>query len=328
MVEFPSKDYGAWLGILKASADNEPHVDEPKLNAAWQAYLQYYGFAIGPHIQQRFSYSRFQGESIFSQSFIPAASKAHVLILHGYYDHSGSFARLCNTLLSRSIAVHMIDLPGSGLSSGARGCIQDFGDYERLLADHARKIKAATDTRTLYGIGHSLGGGLLLGLLASNSFFTNCCGATPFLKPRGHDLIARIEPRLRGLIAKVPRFRFPTSYDSGFVKQQREDPLQSPVTNMQWVRAYQPWQERISALSASSARPLLLYAKNDHVINWRYSEQAFARLFPNAEQYCFARARHHLLNEATQVRIEVYNLILEWLSRNIESELESHKAVK
>ena len=62
-------------------------------------------------------------------------ARANLLLLHGYFDHTGLFGKLIEWGLSRHCNVLIFDLPGHGLSSGEPAVIDDFGDYSRAIDD-------------------------------------------------------------------------------------------------------------------------------------------------------------------------------------------------
>ena len=66
---------------------------------------------------------------------------ASLLILHGYYDHVGLYRHVVEWGLRMGFAVLACDLPGHGLSSGARASINEFVEYQAVLQrlDHQQQ---------------------------------------------------------------------------------------------------------------------------------------------------------------------------------------------
>ncbi len=50
--------------------------------------------------------------------FIPAEPRATVLLMHGYFDHTGTLSQTIHHLIARGYQVAAYDMPGHGLSSG------------------------------------------------------------------------------------------------------------------------------------------------------------------------------------------------------------------
>ena len=61
-----------------------------------------------------------------------AGARANLLLVHGYFDHTGLYNKLIAWALESGFNVLIFDLPGHGLSSGEPAVIDDFGDYLRL----------------------------------------------------------------------------------------------------------------------------------------------------------------------------------------------------
>lgn len=85
--------------------------------------------------------------------------RAHVVIVHGYAEHSGRYDELVRTLEENDFAAHRFDLRGHGHSGGVRAHIGRFDEYiddMRAVLGHVNEHRP--DTSPLFVLGHSLGG--------------------------------------------------------------------------------------------------------------------------------------------------------------------------
>ncbi|MEW6459854.1 MAG: alpha/beta hydrolase, partial [Pseudomonadota bacterium] len=104
---------------------------------ALQAYRSFYGLDLGGRyagLDSRLGSFNAAGYQIAVQLWAPAEPRATVLLLHGYYDHMGLYRHVIDWALAMNFAVLACDLPGHGLSCGARASIGDFAEYQQVLA--------------------------------------------------------------------------------------------------------------------------------------------------------------------------------------------------
>ena len=66
---------------------------------------------------------------------------SNLLLLHGYFDHTGLYNKLIEYGLSRNCNVLIFDLPGHGLSTGEAAVIDNFSDYSRAIVNVLAAVK-------------------------------------------------------------------------------------------------------------------------------------------------------------------------------------------
>ncbi|MEM7219820.1 MAG: alpha/beta hydrolase [Pseudomonadota bacterium] len=98
-----------------------------------------------------------------------ASPRAHILIMPGYSEFIEKYLEVIDDLLQRGFAVVCFDWRGQGLSTRAhplrRGWVLDFDQY----LDDVEEIVAFCDLAApLIGLGHSMGGHLLIRTLQRN----------------------------------------------------------------------------------------------------------------------------------------------------------------
>ncbi len=172
------------------------------------------------------------GVSLYRQRWLPEGSpRAVVILVHGFAEHSGRYARHAARLVSEGFAVEAMDLRGHGKSSGTRGLVRSV---QRLVADVNSLVNDVRETSEYQEIplflwGHSLGA-TISGLIAVR--FPGCVhglimcspalliGEPPLLQAAG-IIAARIVPML-----PTKRLNRRLLYtDERLVREANEDPL-------------------------------------------------------------------------------------------------------
>lgn len=216
-------------------------------------------------------------------------AKGAVLVVHGYAEHGGRYHEVADALAERGYRVAVLDLRGHGLSEGARGHTERFGDYLRDLDDLLEEL-AKDDAWKALGkpvlLGHSFGGlisfhyglanpGRARGTFLSSPFF-GIKLAVPAVK-RG---AARVLSRL------IPTFGLPSglsgrdvSHDPAIIKSYDEDPLNGKKATARWYTETVAAHARALELAPQFHGPLTIFAAGaDRVVSPEATEAVFARV--------------------------------------------------
>ena len=109
------------------------------------------------------SFTGAKGRRVFTQSWLPEGSpRDHVVLAHGYAEHSGRYDAVARSLTARGFAVHALDHHGHGKSAGARAVIERFAQADADIDTLVDKVRADSGLATVKLIGHSMGGSLAL----------------------------------------------------------------------------------------------------------------------------------------------------------------------
>jgi len=108
------------------------------------------------HGQGEFKGAR--GFRIFYQWWRPEESRAVLLVVHGYAEHSGRYMNLVNYFVPRGYAVYALDHRGHGRSQGRRGYVERFRYYLDDLKAFHDLVREREPRRKIFMIGHSMGG--------------------------------------------------------------------------------------------------------------------------------------------------------------------------
>mmetsp|Transcript_47140 Transcript_47140/g.105751 ORF Transcript_47140/g.105751 Transcript_47140/m.105751 type:complete len:371 (-) Transcript_47140:57-1169(-) len=114
------------------------------------------------------------GQNIFWQMWTPQRrARAGIVLFHGIGDHCDAMLALRAQALCHlgSFAVAAFDMPGHGRSDGLIVCIESWADFtsavKQVVRDHLiPKLKSQQANLKVFGMGDSMGGGVLFSILA------------------------------------------------------------------------------------------------------------------------------------------------------------------
>lgn len=119
---------------------------------------------------------------IFTQSWTDPTSRANLILVHGYAEHSSRYSDMAEKLLSSGINIYTFDLTGHGKSSGRKAYINRFQDYVQDLNDMKKKLEMAPDLPTFI-YGHSMGALVLISdVLLNKAKYAGVIFSAPALK--------------------------------------------------------------------------------------------------------------------------------------------------
>ncbi|WP_375740992.1 alpha/beta hydrolase [Pseudomonas boanensis] len=287
-----------------------------------EVYRAYYGLDFAQkHLGLRTSLGCLQvgGYSVVTQLWWPAGAHASLVLLHGYYDHMGLYRHLIDWALGMGFAVLSCDLPGHGLSSGARASIGDFAEYQATLAALLGEAEALQLPQPWHLAGQSTGGAILLDYLLTGSPREEL-GETllfaPLVRPRAWGWSKLSYHLMRPFVEGIPRRFSVNSSDPEFIDfVHHRDPLQPQTLPTAWVGALARWVPRIEAASRSSRRPLVVQGEGDMTVDWQHNLEVLEDKFDRPEVLMLPGAGHHLVNESPAYRQRYFQFLRERLGR-------------
>ena len=125
---------------------------DPALATVWRQFYQIDFAQQALEVECRLGRVQVAGYRIAMQVCRPAQAVATVLLLHGYYDHMGLYGHVYNWAFRQGFAVLSCDLPGHGLSSGARAVLTAFKSISRCCKHYWRKLSNCA-TQALASVG-------------------------------------------------------------------------------------------------------------------------------------------------------------------------------
>jgi len=232
------------------------------------------------------------GLRLYRRSFTPAdaeATKAHVLIVHGYGEHLGRYRETMERLGRAGYATHAYDYRGHGKSGGVRAHVEAFGHY---LADldlafaFARDRAQKDGAKKVFLLGHSLGGLITARwLLGRTEGVAGAILSSPFMALAFEP--ARIKTMAASLLdVLAPRFRLSNELkyeqltrDEAIRKATRADPLYQKVTTPRWFKQTGAAQaETLTRAKEITVPCLVLVGEADPIASPAAAKKLFAGL--------------------------------------------------
>ena len=307
---FHQADIDALQGALTPCRFHHSSAALPALTT----YLQFYGLQLpSPALHCSAGVLESGSFRLFCQYHAAReqASRGTVFVLHGYYDHAALYGRLLRHLLASGFGVVLFDLPGHGLSSGARAAIDAFSQYTDALETVLQQAAADALPQPWHLLGQSTGGSIAMDYTLrhcpqGSGRVDKVVLLAPLVRPyqwwRGRALHAV----LKHFVAGIPRSFVDNSHDATFLHFVRElDPLQTRQLSARWVSALKQWMPEFASAPPCDAVLKVIQGTGDTTVDWVYNLQAIARRFPRAHFTKIAGARHHLANEAEPYRQQV-----------------------
>ncbi|YBV93358.1 alpha/beta hydrolase (plasmid) [Bacillus sp. PK9-021] len=288
------------------------------MNENMKRYSEFYNLPT-ENIMYRYGFESFIHERLFIQSFRPLPVKAHILLLHGYYDHAGVLSTVIRFLIQQGFHVLTFDLPGHGLSTGERGAISEFSLYTGSIREVVRR-HLSSSSLPVYIVAHSTGAAAAVDYILNNpetSQVRKVVLVSPLVRPYRWNAITILVKPLKTFTRNLKRILRNNSSDAKFLRFVKNDPLQYDQVPLSWVEALIRWNELIKKGNPSSVPVLILQGKKDTTVDWRYNVGFLLKKFPNIEVELIENGKHHLLNEEELIRDNVFSSIHRYLTDDV-----------
>ncbi len=309
-------------------ADRDPAVAE---------YLRSYDFPSPSEARYGFCRMESPGSrhrvTLFGQAWVPGHAAGTVILLHGYSEHSGNYARLVRDFVQNQLAVIAIDFRGHGLSEGPTGHVDGpniyVEDIEHFLSVVFPQI---LPYRPLFLWGHSMGGLVGLQLLLRGKLpavpkaaaFSSPLLGFPELK--GHQkFLASLSPFLAKLVPTlpVPHGIAPDglSHDQAYLLRRMKDPLIKRVTTPRW---FESMRSAVAATRASAERlissppTLMMLAGEERVTNLSDARRfAFSAFGSQRHKVIEFPGCYHELEKEPECRPRLVSESLAWFKNHL-----------
>lgn len=138
---------------------NDPHLlftyDTRPMTENIKRYSEFYHLPT-EEVMYRYGYEKVAHEWLFIQSFCPVHVIRHVLLIHGYYDHTEVLSASIRFLVQKGFHVLTIDLPGHGLSTGEHAVVSEFSHYAESIREVVHR-HLSSHSLPVHIVAHSTG---------------------------------------------------------------------------------------------------------------------------------------------------------------------------
>ncbi|MEZ5570530.1 MAG: alpha/beta hydrolase [Halioglobus sp.] len=295
-----------------------PFGDSTGLSPEMQAFCRAYGIdfeARLPEVTHTAGHIRSGNFTLAVHRWSQSDARSNLLLVHGYFDHSGLFSKLIEWGLSHHCNVVIFDLPGHGLSSGAPAVIDDFRDYSRAVEDVF--LVANLPQLPWWTMAQSTGGAALIDFARHYQWpFAATVLLAPLVRPAGWRGVSAAHRLLSPFIDSVRRNFVANSSDQQFLEFLKNDPLQSQRISLRWVGALRRWLRQLAPRDLGVGPVLLIQGDADATVDWRYNTRFVRRLFPGSKVEYLHGAGHQLANESDKFRRQYLGQVELWLTQH------------
>ncbi len=287
-----------------------------KPTASIQAYFQFYH--LDPtNVTHYFGTIESEGDTLAIHTFIPPTPKGSLFLIHGYFDHTGTYAKLISASLSNHYAVVSWDLPGHGLSSGNR---TDTGKFEHCAKQFSEILQRSENMlpKPYDLVTHSTGCSIALEYMYNTP--TNVFDQIVFLAP----LIRHAHwgwGKLGYTIAKpftqtIRRRETKNSSDPAYLAFVKQDPLHSSVLSFEYLHDLYAWEKEIRNAPVWPGTVHVIQGDDDKVVAWKYNIDFLRTKIQHLDVQMVPGAKHQLVNEREELRNQVFELIFTDLKKS------------
>ncbi|MFK7975974.1 MAG: alpha/beta hydrolase [Halioglobus sp.] len=277
---------------------------QPSQLALIECYVDFYGLDFSsrfPSLTYQLGSVESSGYSLAVHQWTQPEATCNLLLVHGYFDHTGIFGKLVEWAVSQNCNVLIFDLPGHGLSTGEQASITDFKHYAQAIDDVLRAVKLPD--LPLLAMGQSTGGAALVEYARHFTWpFAATVLLAPLIRPMGWNKINIAQRVVRVFTKRIPRNFATNSSDSDFLAFLKTEPLQSQHTSLRWVDALRNWLSDLAFEDLGVGPALIVQGDNDGTVDWQYNLPKLAQLFPESTIENVSGAGHQLANESQALR--------------------------
>ncbi len=265
------------------------------------------------------------GLKLFEQWWSPGGTtKAVVVIVHGYGEHSNRYLHVADGLIRNGYAVSTFDLRRHGQSEGQpRTFVRSFDEHPDDLAEYLDRVRDRHPGLPLFLFGHSMGGTIttlftmtrqpdIRGLLLS--------GATLKLSDKYSPALIALAKIVSLLLPKLPLLKLDAgavSRDPEVVSAYESDPLVyrggvPARTGAEMNRAMEQIQRGMEAVAVPL---LIMHGTTDLLTDPEGSSQLYDRAGSgDKELKLYEGLYHEILNEPEKERVLAD--MVDWLERH------------
>ncbi|MDV2685742.1 alpha/beta hydrolase [Alkalihalophilus lindianensis] len=285
---------------------------EDALEEAMDTYTTFYGVKL-TDIKHSYGYVMINQHRVFLQSFKPKRHQATILLVHGYFDHTGSMSHLINFLTTNGYHVWSYDLTGHGLSGGERISIDDFSYYQEVLVEVSEKY-VMNEYHPTYLVAHSTGAAISLNILTQQPHtFNKVVMLAPLIRSYAWHASIVGKKMIPSFIKHTKRYYRKNTSNREYHSFVKQDPLQHHQVSLKWLNALFLWNQKVKVYSKSDQSVLVIQGDEDRTVDWRFNCAFIHQKLPESNIILVSGANHQLMNEHQQLRDQIFYLMKQYL---------------
>lgn len=276
-------------------------------------YLNFYGLNA-TNAQHFFGTLQSEGQTLAAHVFIPPEPRGTLFMIHGYFDHTGTLAKLISAGLGQHYAIVSWDLPGHGLSSGARTDTGQFNLCAKQFIDLVGRSEGHLPS-PMYLIAHSTGCSIYMEYIQNPApdIFDGVVFLAPLVRHAywgwGKFGYAISNP----FVNKVRRREKKNSTDAVYLAFVKRDPLHSDILSYDYLSDLYAWEKKTRTYSDLPDSLCIIQGDKDKVVNWKYNIPFLQSKFETVDLLIVPGAKHQLANESEIYRKPVFEKIFAYL---------------
>jgi len=260
------------------------------------------------------------GTLLYSRLYENQNARGHILLVHGFGEHSGRYEALIAHLLGKGYSVTTYDQRGHGKSAGLYGHVDRFTQYEEDLEFMVSMVCAHSQPNKLFLVAHSMGGLVALRYLTKQrEAVMGVAISAPLVE------IATKVPAHKRFIAKVsaalaPRLRMKNEINPAVLSRDAEigraytaDPLVGKMVSTRWFAEALKAMDEVKRNAPQISLPVLvMHGTEDKLANVEATKNLFANIGSTDKRLkVYEGYYHELFNEPEKQ--EVFERVTDWL---------------
>lgn len=268
------------------------------------------------------------GKEIFYRFWKAQKPAAHIVFIHGAFEHSGRYENLLAAFQHDNISFWAMDLRGHGNTSGERGVAENVQQLTGDIDDFLDFLRSKHEVILPFVLGHSLGGLLVLsyasqdraqgkikGIITSGAALAVKMNFLLWAKQfLARFVLGKIAPGLTVPVGIKPEL---ISHDQEIVRQYIGDSRVFDRINLGLAASIIEEGKRLSSGQKRIAcrHVYMAHGAADAIAYDRGSKQAFEQVI--SEDKClkiYPGLYHEIFNELPEMRLQVLQDLRNWLN--------------
>jgi len=283
-----------------------------------QRYFEFYGLAP-TNAAHYFGTVESEGHTLAAHVFIPENPRGTLFLLHGYFDHTGTYSKLIARGLAQHYAIVCWDLPGHGLSSGDR---TDTGAFDLCAKQFTDLVQRSSGIlpQPSHIVAHSTGCSIALEYLYNTPTapFDKIVFLAPLVRHTHWGWSKFGYAIARPFVQTLRRHGKENSSDPAYRAFVKKDPLHSGRLSLEFLDDLYTWEKQLQEKPQWPGSILVIQGDADTVVDWKYNLEFLHEKIRHLDVCLVPGARHQLANEREELRNQVFDLIFNYLEQPTE----------